>query len=152
MSLTPSDRRISFKFQRKQFPLTVCFAMTINNSQRQSLSNVCLFLRQPVFTHDKLYVIFSRVKSKDILKMFFVECGMISIICLIISYFAISSISDVFNKALSNFMGKDINFLSFGISEFGYLVLIVFGIMLIANIIPIRKLTKMKPIDVINNK
>ena len=78
MSLTPSDRRISFKFQRKQFPLTVCFAMTINNSQRQSLSNVCLFLRQPVFTHDKLYVIFSRVKSKDRLKMLILDDGKLS--------------------------------------------------------------------------
>ncbi|KAL4555829.1 hypothetical protein LXL04_038458 [Taraxacum kok-saghyz] len=33
MSLTPSDKRISFTFQRRQFPLAVCFAMTINKSQ-----------------------------------------------------------------------------------------------------------------------
>ncbi|KAL4569268.1 hypothetical protein LXL04_024904 [Taraxacum kok-saghyz] len=33
MSLTPSDKRIPFTFQRRQFPLVVCFAMTINKSQ-----------------------------------------------------------------------------------------------------------------------
>ncbi|CAI9297704.1 unnamed protein product [Lactuca saligna] len=40
MKLTPSDLKILFRFQRMQFPIAVCFAMTINKSQRQSLSNV----------------------------------------------------------------------------------------------------------------
>ncbi|KAL4567837.1 hypothetical protein LXL04_023433 [Taraxacum kok-saghyz] len=35
MSLTPSDKRIPFTFQRRQFPLAVCFAMTINKSQEK---------------------------------------------------------------------------------------------------------------------
>ncbi|XP_019175761.1 PREDICTED: uncharacterized protein LOC109171086 [Ipomoea nil] len=33
MSLTPSDPRLPFKFQRKQFPLMLSYAMTINKSQ-----------------------------------------------------------------------------------------------------------------------
>ncbi|XP_042005913.1 uncharacterized protein LOC121754654 [Salvia splendens] len=33
MSLTPSDPRLPFKFQRRQFPLSVSYAMTINKSQ-----------------------------------------------------------------------------------------------------------------------
>jgi len=33
MILIPSDPGLSFKFRRKQFPLTLCFAMTINKSQ-----------------------------------------------------------------------------------------------------------------------
>ncbi|KAH0633310.1 hypothetical protein KY284_036096 [Solanum tuberosum] len=33
MTLTPSDARIPFKFQRRQFPITVSFVMTINKSQ-----------------------------------------------------------------------------------------------------------------------
>jgi len=32
LSLTPSDKRIPFAFQRRQFPIRVCFAMTINKS------------------------------------------------------------------------------------------------------------------------
>ncbi|XP_041999843.1 uncharacterized protein LOC121749330 [Salvia splendens] len=62
MSLIPSDPRLSFKFQRRQFPLTVSYAMTINKSQGQSLSHVGLFLRKPVFNHGQLYVAISRVQ------------------------------------------------------------------------------------------
>lgn len=38
MKLIPSDPRFPFKFQRRQFPISVCFAMTINKSQGHSLS------------------------------------------------------------------------------------------------------------------
>ncbi|XP_049371086.1 uncharacterized protein LOC125836036 [Solanum verrucosum] len=51
MTLTPSDSRIPFKFQRRQFPITISFTMTINKSQGQSLSYVGLFLKMPLFTH-----------------------------------------------------------------------------------------------------
>ncbi|XP_071728382.1 uncharacterized protein [Rutidosis leptorrhynchoides] len=44
MLIVPSDKRIPFRFQRRQFPVAVCFAMTISKSQGQSLSNVGLFL------------------------------------------------------------------------------------------------------------
>ncbi|XP_052619576.1 uncharacterized protein LOC111881827 [Lactuca sativa] len=43
MSLTPSENKIPFKFQKRQFPLVVCFAMTINKSM--TLQNVGLFLK-----------------------------------------------------------------------------------------------------------
>ncbi|XP_031112085.1 uncharacterized protein LOC116016062 [Ipomoea triloba] len=45
MSMSPSDLRLPFKFQRKQFPLMLSYAMTINKSQGQTLSHVGLLLK-----------------------------------------------------------------------------------------------------------
>ncbi|KAM0041315.1 putative DNA helicase transcription factor B3-Domain family [Helianthus debilis subsp. tardiflorus] len=45
LNLIPSDKKVPFAFQRRQFPIAVCFAMTINKSQGQSLSRVGLYLR-----------------------------------------------------------------------------------------------------------
>jgi len=47
MNLISSDPRLPFKFRRRQFPLTLCFAMTINKSQGQSLSRVGVYLPSP---------------------------------------------------------------------------------------------------------
>ncbi|CAH9081769.1 unnamed protein product [Cuscuta epithymum] len=68
LSLTPSDLKLAFTFQRRQFPLILNYAMTINKSQGQSLERVGVFLRRPIFTHGQLYVAISRVTSPSGLK------------------------------------------------------------------------------------
>jgi len=73
MDLVPSDSRLPFKFQRRHFPISLCFAMTINKSQGQTLSRVGLYLPLPVFTHGQLYVVISRVKTKRGLKILILD-------------------------------------------------------------------------------
>jgi len=75
LSLSPSDVRIPFKFQRRQFPLAISFTMTINKSQGQSLKHVGVYLLTPVFSHGQLYVVVSRVTSKGLKVMIIDEDG-----------------------------------------------------------------------------
>ena len=66
---TPTEEQVAFKFTRRQFPVRLCFAMTINKSQGQSVKYVGLDLRRPVFTHGQFYVGISRVTSVSNIKV-----------------------------------------------------------------------------------
>ena len=65
ISLKPKDREFPFEWSRRQFPVRVAFAMTINKSQGQTLQNVGVWLFDTCFTHGQLYVAVSRVGSPD---------------------------------------------------------------------------------------
>ena len=63
MRLRPIEGQLPFTLSRLQFPVRLCFSMTINKSQGQSVQHVGLDLRSAVFTHGQFYVVVSRVKT-----------------------------------------------------------------------------------------
>ncbi|KAG5554683.1 hypothetical protein RHGRI_012293 [Rhododendron griersonianum] len=50
---------------RRQFPVRLAYAMTINKSQGQSVKFVGVDLRTPVFSNGQLYVALSKCTSFD---------------------------------------------------------------------------------------
>ena len=56
-------------FTRRQFPVRVAFAMTINKSQGQTFGRVGVDLTRDVFSHGQLYVAFSRVRNLSSLRV-----------------------------------------------------------------------------------
>jgi ATP-dependent exoDNAse (exonuclease V) alpha subunit len=58
-----------FRFKRKQFPIRLSFAMTINKAQGQTIPTVGVYLPEPVFSHGQLYVALSRATAKSNIKI-----------------------------------------------------------------------------------
>ncbi|XP_028072245.1 ATP-dependent DNA helicase PIF7-like [Camellia sinensis] len=65
ISLTPSSSEMPFQMTRRQFPVRLAYALTINKFQGQSVKFVGVDLRTPVFSHGQLYVALSRCTSFD---------------------------------------------------------------------------------------
>ena len=70
VAMTSSN--LPFQLRRVQFPVRLCFCMTINISQGQSLKVAGLDLTTPSFAHGQLYVDCSRMGSCSNL---FILCG-----------------------------------------------------------------------------
>ena len=104
ITLSTTEGELPFILTRKQFPIRLSFAMTVNKAQGQSLDVVGIDLREPAFTHGQLYVALSRVTELQGLKVLLLEehgrmtqnivypevliRGMMRILFYYISYFA----------------------------------------------------------------
>ncbi|XP_050310834.1 ATP-dependent DNA helicase PIF1-like [Anthonomus grandis grandis] len=58
---------------RKQFPIKLAHAITINKAQGQTLDMVGIYLGLPCFTYGQLYVALSRVRTKNSIKLSIVD-------------------------------------------------------------------------------
>ena len=66
----PEDKTLPFEFERKQFPVRICFPITGNKSQGQSLAYVGIYLKNDFFSHGQLYVAMSRVGASSNLTIY----------------------------------------------------------------------------------
>ncbi|XP_026428486.1 uncharacterized protein LOC113324379 [Papaver somniferum] len=66
MSLEPPENlKLPYKFKRKQFPICLCFAFTVNKAQGQTIENTDIIFPEHVFSHGQLYVALSRGVSSS---------------------------------------------------------------------------------------
>ena len=47
----PTDEQDCVPYKKTQFPIRLCFAMTINKAQEHTLDFVGIYLRESVFSH-----------------------------------------------------------------------------------------------------
>ena len=69
ITLESNKSQLGCSMQRHQFPVKPAFAMTIHKSQGQTFEYVGVDLKNPVFMHGMLYVVLSRVKRRNSLKI-----------------------------------------------------------------------------------
>lgn len=68
--------RANLEFVRRQFPVTLAFAMTINKAQGLEFQRVGVYFPCTVFAHGQMYVAFSRVSNiEENMKVLVVERG-----------------------------------------------------------------------------
>ena len=91
-------------------------------------------------------------RSIDIIKMFLYENIVFILITLGIAFAITPKIIEAFNAMENKVMAIPIDALTFGTTQMLEIAGIMLAIVVLANIIPVRRITKMKPIDAILNK
>ncbi|CAN1224444.1 ATP-dependent DNA helicase PIF1, partial [Linum perenne] len=56
---------IGGSYERRQYPMRLCYAMTINKSQGQTIGHIGIYLPSLVFSNGQLYVALSCARSVD---------------------------------------------------------------------------------------
>ena len=69
IDLETNESVLPFIMKRRQFPIIVAFAITINKAQGQTYDTVGIYLPNTVFSHGQLYVALSRVQHRRNLKI-----------------------------------------------------------------------------------
>lgn len=65
INLRPLEKQYPFDWSRRQYPVRVAFASTINKAQGDTLKRIGIWLSEPVFGHGQLYVALSRVGNPE---------------------------------------------------------------------------------------
>ncbi|XP_075636963.1 uncharacterized protein LOC142609264 [Castanea sativa] len=66
---TTESVHLPFVMIKRQFPIRLSFAITINKAQGQTIPTVGIYLPDHVFSHDQLYVVLSRGVSQSTTKI-----------------------------------------------------------------------------------
>ncbi|KAF2894123.1 hypothetical protein ILUMI_12050 [Ignelater luminosus] len=65
IDLSTIGNTLPFKLRRRQFPVRLAYAITINSAQSRTLDAVGIYLPNTVISHGQLYTAFSRVRRLD---------------------------------------------------------------------------------------
>ena len=65
----PTDEQYPILYKITEYPIRLCFAMTINKAQEQTLDFVGIYLREPVFSQGQLYVALARARTTSQVKL-----------------------------------------------------------------------------------
>ena len=91
-------------------------------------------------------------RSVDIINMFLYESIIMLAIALLVTFAIMPNIISNVNNFVTSTLMINVNILAFGFKQIIGVIGILLGIVVVANIIPLKRITKMKPIDAILNK